>query len=138
VATPVSVTGATAVTEASTTPGPVDTSTSFRRGETVTITSAAPIFVTPRDSQPPLIVASIGSVFRIVGLEDEWYRVAFPDSQYGERVGFVSKRNARRTAMLEPMDLSIPGARSIDMKPVDLSIPDAKAGSLKPVDLSIK
>jgi hypothetical protein len=94
----------------------------FRPGETVTIISAAPIFVTPRDNQTPLTVANPGAVLRIVSIEDEWYRVGFQDSQYGERIGFVSKKYARRTAM----------------EPIDLSIPDLKEGMAKPADPSIK
>jgi hypothetical protein len=94
----------------------------FRPGETVTIISAAPIFVTPRDNQTPLTQVNPGTALRIVSIEDEWYRVGFPDSQYGERIGFVSKKYARRTAM----------------EPIDLSLPDLKEGMAKPADPSIK
>jgi len=88
----------------------------------VTIISTAPIFVTPRDNQTPLTMANPGAALRIVSIEDEWYHVGFQDSQYGERIGFVSKKYARRTAM----------------EPIDLSLPDLKKGAAKPVDPSIK
>jgi hypothetical protein len=95
-------------------------------GETVTTTTDAPIYVRP-GYPTPLRVAAVGSVLRVVGIQEDWYEVEFKDPQWGSRIGFVAVTSTRTTA-----------AASNPSEPVDLSIKELKALQLKPIDLSIK
>ena len=84
-------------------------------GSAVTITLAAPVFVTAGRSQTPLEVARKGSVLRLLGADGDWYRVEFDDPMWGRRVGFVEKK----FAIVSPPDNN-------QLSPVDLSIQDPK------------
>ena len=100
-----------------------------RRGETVTTSTDAPIYVAP-GHQTPLRVVGAGSVLRVVALQDDWYQVEFKDPQWGTRVGFVAVASTRASStassLSEPMDLSIQELNPRQLEPMDLSIRSPK------------
>jgi hypothetical protein len=73
------------------------------------VTTDAPLFVRPDANLTPLRVARAGTVINVLSSEGDWYQVEFQDPQYGRRVGFIHKSQARLMAapLPEPMDLSI-------------------------------
>lgn len=60
---------------------------------TVTVRTAAPIFLYPDTNRQPLIVAKQGSVLRFLGEEGDWYNIEFRDPVLGPRVGYIQKSN---------------------------------------------
>jgi hypothetical protein len=106
------------------TPGWASTSAPSQR---LMVMNGAPIFVTARRTPSPLRIASNGSVFRLLGVERDWYRVEFDDAVAASRVGFVEKKYV----IVKPIEAA-------DLAPVDLSIRDADSNILEPVDLSIR
>lgn len=97
-------------------------------GQTVTITLAAPVFVTAKRAATPLQVANKGAVFRLLGVDGEWYQVEFDDARWGPRVGWVEKQYAtvspRNARLVQPIDLSVHDPKIDPLAPVDLSIRD--------------
>jgi hypothetical protein len=97
-------------------------------GNTVALTAAAPVFLTPTSSQTPLRVLPAGSVVTVIAIEDRWYRVEFNDEQWGRRVGYVAKASTTPTSPTHNRSL-----------PVDLSVRDPQPPTQsEPIDLSIR
>jgi hypothetical protein len=85
---------------------------------TVTITAAAPVFLSPSENQSPLRVAKEGSVLLFLDADGEWYHIEFNDPQFGRRVGYVQKRFGR---LSEAEQSTVPSA--------DLSVQDSRTQS---------
>jgi hypothetical protein len=69
-----------------------------------------PIYInpSPAPNTPPLRVAAVGTLLKVVGQDGEWLRIEFQDPQWGRRTGWVraSAVTVSRPE-LQPMDLSI-------------------------------
>jgi hypothetical protein len=78
---------------------------------TGTVTTAAPIFLTPDASRIPLRVAKEGTTLYLLASEGEWTHVEFNDPEFGRRVGYIETRYIKPSVPTEP-----------PMKPMDLSV----------------
>jgi hypothetical protein len=63
--------------------------------QTVTLTSDAPVFMTPNENETPLRVGKQGSVLRFVSLSGDWVQIEFEDPQFGRRGGYVQTKYVR-------------------------------------------
>jgi hypothetical protein len=80
---------------------------------TITVTVAAPIFLTPNEQLAPLRVAKEGSLLRLIEQEGDWCNIEFQDPEYGRRSGYIRSKFVHinpSPKALEPQDLSIQGA----------------------------
>ena len=73
-----------------------------------TVTTNAPIYVEPRESQTPLRVAAVGTRLRVLAEAGEWIQVEFQDPKYGRRVGYIARRFVGITnEATKPKDVSV-------------------------------
>ena len=76
-----------------------------------TVTTNAPIYIAPRETQTPLRIAAVGTRLRVISEEGDWIQVEFQDPQYGRRVGYIERKFVGISdETVEPMDLSVPPA----------------------------
>lgn len=79
-----------------------------------TVTTNAPIYIGPEETQTPLRVAAVGTRLRVISEEGEWLQVEFQDPRYGRRVGYVQRRFVGiSNEATQPMDLSVPSAGAV-------------------------
>jgi hypothetical protein len=74
--------------------------------QTVIITTAASVFVSPTDNQAPLRIAKEGSTLLLLDSDGEWYHVEFNDPDLGRRTGYVQRKFARMEREPEPVKAS--------------------------------
>ncbi len=57
--------------------------------------TAAPVFILPDATRPPLATLPAGTTVRVLGRERDWYKIMFRDPRWGERTGYVLAANIR-------------------------------------------
>jgi hypothetical protein len=62
---------------------------------TGTVIAAAPVYLLPDASRIPLATLAAGETVRVVGRENQWYRVVFHDVRWGDRTGYMLATNLR-------------------------------------------
>lgn len=99
---------------------------------TATVVENAPVYVTntPSANQTPLRVAAVGTVFKVVGQEGDWFQVEFNDPRWGRRQGWVHKKFVNYVdEALRPMDLTV---REATPAPAPQSAPAAPSRQVRP------
>lgn len=56
---------------------------------------AAPVWLKPDPTRPPLTTLAPGTPLRVLARDGEWFRVSFRDLQLGERVGFMRSEDVK-------------------------------------------
>ena len=85
----------------------------FAQRRTVTVATAAPIFVSPNEHQTPLRVAREGSVLVLVDAAEDWTHVQWEDPQFGVRSGYIQTRFVRETPVLLSPPAEEPAAEQV-------------------------
>jgi hypothetical protein len=105
-------------------------------GDAVVVVDA-PVYVLPDETRTPLRTLIASTVVHVLAAGDDWYRVEFPDRQFGPRVGFMRPKFLRarssealteRSPSLEPMRQ--PTSTEIVPSPPEQQLPPAQTPAL--------
>ena len=88
---------------------------SAQGSSTVTVVTTAPIVLGPDGDQAPVLLAKVGSILGLVGIEGDWFRIEFRDPQVGNRIGYVQKRYVKENTpqSLAAVDASVANPSSL-------------------------
>lgn len=75
--------------------GAAQPTTPVRRSGEATMIEAAPAFLRPDSSRPPLRVLERGARLQVLEVRGDWLLVEFDDPQYGPRRGYVERKYVR-------------------------------------------
>jgi uncharacterized protein YraI len=74
---------------------------------------AAPVYLYPDTTRPPLLVAAVGSTISVVKIEGDWLNIVFDDSRGWQRVGYVQIKFVKlRESQTAPVAQSRPSSAS--------------------------
>ncbi len=97
---------------------------------TVTVTTAAPVFLLPDNHRIPLQIATEGSILLFVRTEGAWYHIEFDDPVYGRRSGYIETQYGSLSAdprTLHARDLSVQEAPGPPPESLRAELPRADA-----------
>ena len=91
------------------------------------VVEAAPVYLYPTTQRTPLQTLPVNTVVRVLAEEGDWFRVEFPDSRFGPRVGYVEKKRVRLSRVQEQPITPPPAKPPRQPPPPEQPRPEPKA-----------